>query len=952
MRRRLRLGINAWLILLSLFSAIPIVLFSGFTIYRLGVSQQNVQISRLSHRAVAAAVAVEQRLAAMSAMTRGLALSDAALQGDVPALYRQATRLLKVAPEARLITLIDAEGRQIFNTAVPLGSAIPPASQGEVVRRVFSTGLPVVSDLYTGVVVAEPTISINVPVSREGRVVYCLRMSVLVDIFSQALRDQAVPPGWTVALISQSGVIIARNHEAEQFVGERSRDDIFEAIASRREGVFDSVTHEGTQVKTLVQRIPEADWAVVIGAPVALLNAGLMQSLWAMGIGGALLVMVGMAASLWLARHLARQVSDLAVASTTLDAGEERRLPATLIRELDEMGAALGNARSREIQVCAELSESKTTEAMLARLVEELRLSQAQVIQSAGRFQALLKTASDGIHTLDEHGNLLETSDSFLRMLGYEAHEMEGMAVGDWYVDFHPDTTLASLRFQVEEQEGRIFEAKFRRRDGTVFDVEISCRGVHVDGMRYLYAAARDITERKTAEAKIQQLAFYDSLTHLPNRRLLLERLTQAKALVSRNGTHGAVAFFDVDNFKILNDTLGHRMGDLLLAEIAGRLKACVRDTDTVARFGGDEFVIVLEDLSGDVEEAALRADGIVEKVLEHLAEPYQLENHLHFSTVSLGVTLFHDKDVTNDDLLRQADLAMYQAKAGGRNTRRFFDPKMQAGLAAQSALESDLRAALENKESLVLHYQPQVDRRGGLIGAEGLLRWRHPVKGIVQPDEFIPLAEASGLILALGTRVIAMACDQLAAWSRDPVTSHLALAINVSARQFRHPGFIGEVEGALARSKIDPRLLKLELTESLLLQEMDDAVQKMRALENLGVSLSLDDFGTGYSSLAYLKRLPLSQIKIDRSFVRDILVDANDATIAKTIIVLGKSLGLSVIAEGVEEPGQWRFLHDEGCDQAQGFLFGRPMPAEEFLVHVRQRSRMSSLSDGLSLVH
>lgn len=952
MRRRLRLSINAWLILLSLFSAGPVASFSAFTIYRLGISQQHAQISRLAHRASAAAVAVEQRLGALSAMAQGLALSDAALQGDIPALYRQATRLLKVAPDMRLIVLIDADGRQLFNTAMPFGVGVPSSSQGDVVRTVFATGLPAVSDLYTGKVVAQPTISINVPVVMGGHVAYCLRMSVLAEIFSQALRDQDVPPGWSATLVSQSGLIIAQDHLSGELVGKKSGETIIDAIASRRAEVFDSGTQEGEPVKTLVKPVPGTDWALVISAPVALLNVGLMQSLWAMGVGGGLLVIAGMAASLWLARHLARQVTSLAAASTALEKSEATRLPSTHIRELDEMGAALGNACSREKLVSAELSESKTTEAMLARLVEKLRVSQAEVIQSAGRFQALLRTASDGIHTLDENGNLLETSDSFLRMLGYEAGEMDGMVVADWYVGFQPDITLPSLRFQVEKQESRIFEAKFRRRDGTVFDVELSCRGVHVDGMRYLYAAARDITERKMAEARIQQLAFYDSLTRLPNRRLLLERLTQAKALVSRTGAHGALTFIDVDNFKVLNDTLGHRMGDLLLGEISGRLKACVRDSDTVARFGGDEFIIMLEDLSGNVEEAAQQADGVAEKVLAHLAEPYQLENHLHFCTASLGITLFHDKDVSNDDLLRQADLAMYQAKEAGRNTRRFFDPKMQAALAAQSALESDLRVALEDGEGLALYFQPQVDRDGNLIGAEALLRWRHPERGIILPDEFIPLAETTSLILAIGARVIAMACDQLAAWSWDPATRHLVLAINVSARQFRHPRFVGEVREALVRTGINPRLLKLELTESLLLQDMDDAVGKMLALESLGVSLSLDDFGTGYSSLSYLKQLPLSQIKIDRSFVRDILLDANDATIAKTIILLGKSLGLSVIAEGVEEPGQWWFLHDEGCDQGQGYLFGRPMAADDFLTHVRQRPWALLWSRGPSLVH
>ncbi len=928
MGHRLQLGIKAWLVLLSLFSAIPVVLFSGFTIYRLGSSQQDAQVSRLSYRATAAAVAIEQRVGAMLATLRVLAQSDAALQGDVPALYQQAQRLLKIMPEAQLIALVDADGNSIFNTAVPLGITNSNVNAADAVQAVFRSGRPVISDLYIGSVMKTQSISINVPVLAGGKVAYCLRMSVPADIFSQALVDQAEPPEWTVALISQSGTIIARNRLSERFVGTKTSAAMIAAIAGHRQDIFDSVTYEGIAVKAGMAHIPETNWAVVIGAPTAALNAGLYQSLWIMAVGGVSLMAGGLAASFWLARHLRP----------------------THIRELDQMGIALGSARSREEQVSAELSESKTMEATLARLVEELRLSQAQVLQTSARFQALLKTASDGIHTLDEHGDLLEASDSFLRMLGWEAEEAKGRNVVDWDACLAPEILLPRLRGLVERQQSDVFETKYRRRDGTLVDVEISCRGVHLDGTRYLYNAARDITERKTAEAKIQQLAFYDSLTHLPNRRLLLERLAQAKASSSRNGTHGALTFIDVDNFKTLNDTQGHRFGDLLLREIATRLRSCVRESDTVARFGGDEFVVMLEDMSGNIDEAAVQAEVVTEKILQVLAEPYQLENHLHFSTVSLGITLFHDKETSNDELLKQADLAMYQAKAAGRNTRRFFDPKMEDILAAQSALETDLRGAI-GTEALFLYFQPQVDRRGRLVGAEGLVRWRHPEKGIVLPDDFIPLAETTSLILAIGAQVIEIACRQLKAWNDDPATAHLTLAINVSARQFRHPHFVDDVQDALVRSGIDPHRLKLELTESLLLQEMDDCIRKMRALERLGVSLSLDDFGTGYSSLAYLKQLPLGQIKIDRSFVRDVLSDSNDATIARTIIVLGKSLGLCVIAEGVEEPGQWRFLLDEGCDQAQGYLFGRPMPAAEFLRHARRPAAAMGF-DGRPFVH
>jgi len=432
-------------------------------------------------------------------------------------------------------------------------------------------------------------------------------------------------------------------------------------------------------------------------------------------------------------------------------------------------------------------------------------------------------------------------------------------------------------------------------------------------------------------------LAFYDPLTGLPNRRLLLDRLNHAIEASARSGKEGAVLYIDLDDFKTINDTLGHDLGDHLLKEVAVRLAACVRKGDTIARMGGDEFVLVLEDLNEQIVEAAAQAVAIADKVLSTLNSPYQLGQHEIFNSPSIGATLFVDGRRTIDEILKQADIAMYQAKKAGRNTVRFFDPQMQININARAALETEMRHALD-AEQFRLYYQIQVDSDAQPLGAEALIRWQHPARGLLSPDQFIPLAEESGLILPIGQWVLDMACKQLQLWERDPVTRELALSINVSAKQFRQANFAERIQATIHRHGINPRKLKLELTESMLIEEVEDTISKMLVLKHYGVRFSLDDFGTGYSSLQYLKRLPIDQLKIDQSFIRDIETDSSDQAIVSTIIAMAKSLDLSVIAEGVETEIQRRRLLRKGCANYQGYLFGKPVPIGEFETLVRQR--------------
>ncbi|TND03891.1 MAG: PAS/PAC sensor-containing diguanylate cyclase/phosphodiesterase [Rhodocyclaceae bacterium] len=447
--------------------------------------------------------------------------------------------------------------------------------------------------------------------------------------------------------------------------------------------------------------------------------------------------------------------------------------------------------------------------------------------------------------------------------------------------------------------------------------------------------AVEDITELKVQAAHIEQLAFYDPLTCLPNRSLLRDRVQQVLTHSTRHKNHGAILFIDLDNFKTLNDTRGHNIGDLLLIEVAKRLQDCVRSSDTVARLGGDEFVVVLEELNEDTQQAVAQARGIGEKVLATLNQPFNLQGFEHYNSASIGISLFRDNEIGMDDLLRHADTAMYQAKTSGRNTLRFFDPDMQASLEARATLEADLRHAL-SQQQFNLFYQIQVNAANHPSGAEALLRWLHPERGLVSPLQFIPLAEDTGLILPIGQWVLETACVQIKAWEASPLGCALQLAVNVSARQFHQPGFVEQVREVLIKTGAAPNRLKLELTESVVLENINDTIAKMHELKQIGVRFSMDDFGTGYSSLSYLTQLPFDQLKIDRSFVHNIGIKPTDAVIVQTIIGMGNSLGMEVVAEGVENEEQRDFLERNGCHVYQGYLFSKPMPIKEFEVLIR----------------
>ncbi len=560
-----------------------------------------------------------------------------------------------------------------------------------------------------------------------------------------------------------------------------------------------------------------------------------------------------------------------------------------------------------------------------------LDITARKQVEEELRIAATAFDTQQGMVLTDTDGTILRVNQAFTRLTGYSAEEAVGKT---------PHLLSSGRQDQAFYQNmwGNLLEQRYwqgevwnRRKDGTIYAEWLTISAVpdsNGDTAHYL-GSFSEITQHKEAEAEIHRLAYYDPLTQLPNRRLLNDRLSQALAASARSGKYGALLFIDLDNFKTLNDTLGHDMGDVLLQQVARRLVGCVREGDTVAREGGDEFIVLLESLGDSSGEAAILTEIIGEKILTTLNHAYQLASYDYHSTPSIGITLFIDHLSSEEELLKRADIAMYQAKRSGRNAMCFFDPAMQAVVTAHAKLEADLHSALAQNQ-FRLYFQMQT-RHGQIIGAEVLLRWQHPERGLVEPLEFISLTEETGLIVPIGLWVLEVACTQLKIWEGAAQTQHLQLAVNVSARQFHQTDFVEQVCSVLEKTAIKPERLKLELTESLVLDNIDETISKMQTLKKIGVRFSMDDFGTGFSSLAYLTQLPLDQLKIDQSFVHNIGVLPTDAIIVQTIIAMADSLGLEVIAEGVETEQQRAFLELHGCPDCQGYLLGRPVPLVEF---------------------
>jgi diguanylate cyclase (GGDEF)-like protein/PAS domain S-box-containing protein len=592
--------------------------------------------------------------------------------------------------------------------------------------------------------------------------------------------------------------------------------------------------------------------------------------------------------------------------------------------------------------LAAALTESLSQKNQMHQVLTKQKLAEVELRLAASAFES-----QEGIVVTDPQGIILRVNTAFVHITGYQAEECIGKnpsLLKSWRHDqaFYREMWQKLLRDGA--WKGEIWN---KRKNGDIYAQHLTITAVKdADGkVKHFVGSYLDICETKAAQAEIERLAFYDPLTGLPNRRYLLDRLKPALASSARTGLHGAVLFIDLDNFKTLNDTLGHDQGDVLLKQVASRLTGCIREGDTLARLGGDEFIIMLENLAENALDSAALTEIVAHKIIATLSQPYGLAGRSFISTPSIGATLFNDQQTVSEELLKEADIAMYEAKKAGRNTVRFFDPNMQKVILARATLEADLRLAISDQQ-FVLYYQLQIDQQHCAIGAEVLIRWLHPQSGLISPITFIPLAEETGLIVPIGEWVLEMVCRQIRLWQNDPLFSKLEVAVNVSPRQFRQANFVENLQALLITYEINPLRLKLELTENILVEDIEAVVTIMNQLKQMGIQFSLDDFGTGYSSLQYLKRLPLDQLKIDRSFVQDMEFDDNDQAIVRTIIAMALALDLNVIAEGVESLQQKELLKNYGCGNFQGFLFSHPLPVAAFETLVKGQMTIAPVPD------
>lgn len=806
---------------------------------------------------------------------------------------------------------------QVVCTAVPRPGGKPVNHartewfQAVLQKKSFNIGRP-----FLGPLTGKWVSVLSVPIWNVRREMVGVANTPLeLSTFDPNIPAQLLPNGSRYGFFSVDGVMVWRNVDPQHSIGTQPDTEAARQIVYGSEREFEAVASD--DVTRFITTVPMPDLGMVawVGIPTTALYAEARQQVLTASIILLVMIIFIYLIAIVIARRITVPVAMLESASREVRGGNF----------------------SVRVAVCGPSEIAAVAEEFNATLnTQQHNVEQLQIAATA--FES-----HESMIITDANTVILQVNKTFTESTGYTAEEAVGktprlLKSGRHSKEFYQ--AMWSTLLQTGTWRGEVWD---KRKNGEIFPKLLIITAVkNSNGFITHYVGQHiDITERKAAEEKIHNLAFYDPLTQLPNRRLLMDRLQHALAASARSGRMGALLFIDLDNFKTLNDTLGHETGDLLLKQVAHRLAICVRGGDTVSRLGGDEFVLILENMNDQSIDAASHAENISDKIKNSLNQIFKLGEHEYKCTSSIGVTLFEGYKYPIEELMKQADIAMYQAKKAGRNAVCFYDQKMQDTILARVLMEGELHKAFD-QEQFVLHYQVQVDRTSRPVGVEALVRWLHPVRGLIYPDEFISLAEECGLILPMGHFVMVKACRQLASWATQAEMMHLTMSINVSAKQFHLPIFVEEVLALVEYFGIDPAKLKLEITESMLLDNVDKTIIKINELKSCGINFSIDDFGTGYSSLQYLKRLPLDQVKIDQSFVREITTNRNDKVIVKTIIAMAQNMSMEVIAEGVETEEQRLILVEDGCTLFQGYLFGRPMPIEQLEALLKQEYRNS----------
>ncbi len=857
--------------------------------------------------------AVEDQLDADQAVLQALAVSGEIDRGDLAAFHRQASSVLSHT-SGFTIVLSDAQGRQLLNLLRPPGTALPSHGNPDLSKQVLQTGKARVSDLFISGLTGYPMLSIEVPVMRDGTALYALSLGIDPVRLRERLYQQQLPRDWIVGIIDRAGKFIARIPDGERFAGRDAVPALVHAMRQAPEGWLEASTIEGIPVSGFYIRSGRYGWSVAIGIPQARLTAGLRISAGYYATGLLLLLLGSLALAVTLSRRIAEPVQALVAPALALGRGDPVVVRESSIEEPDEVGRALGRAQQLLLQRATERDRAEEKLALAAKALE---------------------SAAEGV-VITRCGHILTVNRAFSTITGYAPADVIGQPLSMLLIETEAAHREERRRIIMETGvwQGEVWG---RRKNGERYPAWSSVSRAPSGQEEPIFVSVfSDISAAKQYESRLQHLAHYDALTQLPNRLLFRERLSDMLARAERHGNVLALLFIDLDRFKPINDTLGHQAGDELLQRVAERLAGCVRTSDTIARLGGDEFTVLLDDLHSP-DEAGI----IARNILDAVERPYILHGQAQFISASIGIACYPSDSVDAETLLRQADMAMYRAKQEGRNGYRFFAPEINLQASERLFMANSLRAALERDE-LKLVFQPSISLASGKVeGIEALIRWEHPEKGTILPARFISLAEESGLIEPIGEWVLREAAARTRAWKEAGLFSG-RIAVNLSPRQFRRGDLAARLLTVLTETGLPPQDLEFEVTEGMVMEHPERAVLVLTELVAAGVNVSIDDFGTGYSSLAYLKRFPVHRLKIDRSFVSGLPDDRNDRSLTRAVVAIAKSLGLSVIAEGVETQAQADFLRRIGCDFAQGHHFSKPLGADALEAFLRANAGKS----------